>query len=144
MYPLDLHFIRSLQAGPAISRTQFLKQCAIALLAVFVDPGTALLRKPRQRFPSADSFSAHVNETFVVETASARERVILKNVARRPRSRHVEQFSLVFHGAHDLRIGDGMYRLHHPSLGTLELFIAAIGMPNNRRSAYEACFSRQL
>jgi hypothetical protein len=34
--------------------------------------------------------------------------------------------------------------LHHAALGSLELFIVPIGLPEHRHKVYQACFSRHV
>ena len=52
-----------------------------------------------------------------------------------------EHFSLVFRGAHDRVLSQGMCRMEHAELGAVVLFIVPIG-PDSRGMRYQAVFNR--
>lgn len=54
-----------------------------------------------------------------------------------------EQFSLLFTGPLDLFLPQGIYRLEHDQLGTIDLFLVPIGKDGDGYQ-YEAVFNRLL
>jgi hypothetical protein len=93
--------------------------------------------------PSAAMFRSHLNTSFRVRVRQdAHRHLILARVADGPACKDIEQFSLLFHGPADADLLHGTYAVRHPELGAFDLFIAPIGVPDRRRSVYEACFSR--
>ena len=130
-----------------ISRAAFLKSCAVALAGAFAESatlqwnlfGTERLRLDEVR---ASFFQKYLNDPFIVTVGEHRARLVLTKIDEPPVTRRVEQFSLIFHGAPGDALRDGTHAFQHPSLGKFEMFIVAIGVPNDRRRAYQACFSR--
>jgi hypothetical protein len=51
-----------------------------------------------------------------------------------------QQFSLVFRGPLDRTLAQGTYRLGHPHLGEIELFLVPLG-PDTEGMRYEAAFA---
>ena len=142
------------------SRKAFLKACGAALLGAHVEP-LALLEAAAQpsvpserplaaggfRLNDADArlFRPHLNSTFGVRSGDGtRVRLVLTEIVERPRTRNVEQFSLIFHAPAGAAVADGVHVFEHQALGGFELFIVPIGSPNGRRTVYQACFSRHL
>jgi hypothetical protein len=136
-----------------ISRLDFVRSCSIALAGAVVD-GAAMLRwnplKGRGSTPNlqlhdvrAPFFRQYLNDSFSIHSAAGhRARLILVKVDDGPATKNLEQFSLIFHGPAGEKVPDGMHTLQHPVLGSFDLFIASIGIPNDRRVVYQACFSR--
>jgi len=140
-----------------VSRGDFLALCGAAILGAGVDAsplaaaviGTADAGRPGARFRWEDAsgalFRPHVNSPFSVGTAfGARLPLVLAHVAERPIDNHVQQFSLTFHGPAGAALPDGIHSFQHAALGDFDLFIVPIGVPNGRRTVYEACFSRHV
>jgi hypothetical protein len=139
----------------SISRSAFLKLCGSALVGAGVDArvAEALMSdgRPAGRRLSGDLdvqdatasiFLPHVHTAFRLTSASGdRVRVTLAEVAERPVTRNVEQFSLIFHAPRGRALGDGIHSLEHPSLGAFDLFVSRVGA-GTRRTVYQACFSR--
>jgi hypothetical protein len=143
-----------------VSRSAFLKTLATAGLgsclrvdvlraasSIAIDAAPARADTPSGPASTADVTAAHfrpyVGDPFTINTsASERYVVTLAEVAERPVSRGVQQFSLIFHAAPDVVLGDGIHAFSHPRLGALDIFIVPIGQTNRRRSAFQACFSR--
>ena len=138
-----------------ISRAEFLKNCSIALAAALVG-GASKLRwnafkghelgaRFRLEDATASFFRRYLNDSFTVRAAGGTgTRLILANVDELPVTKNVEQFSLIFHGAAGNTLAQGTQTFHHPALGNFDLFAVAIGIPNDRRVVYQACFSRHL
>lgn len=98
------------------------------------------LRLPLETFTAA-SFRPHVDTEFTLRTPERiRGSLVLAKVTERPTSGKVAQFSLIFQGT--AGFGGGNCLLHHGTLGSLELFIVPIGVPDTRGQKYQACFSR--
>jgi hypothetical protein len=152
-----------------VSRATFLKASCLALLGARVDartllpalatpqtPPTLLTPSNRHDTKSADggfrvqdataaAFLPHVNTSFAVRSAKgAGTRLELMKVVEQPATKHVEQFSLVFHAQGGATLADGTHAVRHPALGAFDLFIAPIGGSNRRRRVYEACFTRRI
>jgi hypothetical protein len=53
-----------------------------------------------------------------------------------------EAFSLIFRGDSADALGDGTYALHHPVLGTVPLFMVAVGTGRNGQG-YQAVVDRR-
>ena len=89
-----------------------------------------------------DTFSGHVGTKFLMlygdsQTAEL-ELMSVTDVGSSPRQ---SQFSLVFLGPHGAPIAQGIYRIEHENLGTLDLFLVPIGRDKSGVS-YEAIFNR--
>jgi len=92
---------------------------------------------------TASSFQECLNDSFTVTVGGeSRVQLVLAKIDEPPVTKHIEQFSLIFHGAPGDPLPDGTHAFQHRSLGKFEMFIVAIGVPNNRRRLYQACFSR--
>jgi hypothetical protein len=138
-----------------VSRANFLKSCSIALAGAFVGGAAKLRWNPfeghqraarfRLQDATASFFRNYLNDSFTVRPAGEdRTPLVLVKVDECPVTKNVEQFSLIFHGPAGERVRDGTHSFQHPALGNFELFIVAIGIPNDRRVVYQACFSRHL
>jgi hypothetical protein len=135
-----------------ISRLDFVRSCSIALAGTFVDGAAMLCWNPlkgrgstpnlRLQDAGASLFRQYLNDSLTVHSAAGRTRLVLVRVDDGPATKSVEQFSLIFHGPAGEKIPNGMHTLQHPALGSFDLFIASIGIPNDRRVVYQACFSR--
>jgi hypothetical protein len=102
-------------------------------------------RIARFRLEDTDAtfFRQYLNDSFMVQSAGATPtQLVLARIVERPVTKNVEQFALIFHAAPGQSIPDGTYPFQHAALGDFELFIVAVGIPNERRAAYQACFSR--
>lgn len=143
-----------------MSRAAFLKVCGLALLGVRAD-ARALLDSGAQswratapdgadepfqlRSVDAERFRQQLNTSFTVRAADGtRASFVLVNVLERPITKNVEQFSLIFHAPAGTTVSQGTHGFQHHGLGNFDLFIVPIGAPNDRRTVYQACFSRHL
>jgi hypothetical protein len=91
------------------------------------------------------SFREHLNTPFEVRSSNgATGRLVLVEVAERPVTRNVAQFSLILHAPQGESVPDGTLAFRHPAFGEFELFITRIGPTLTKRgcAAYQACFSR--
>jgi hypothetical protein len=143
-----------------VSRATFLKAFGTAIVGAGVDARTLVasaaglsnvpeLPRAGGRFTVLDAeaahFRPHLNTSFSVHSAGgASARLVLVEVAERPITRDVEQFSLIFHAPAATTLPQGTHAVHHHVLGDFDLFIVPIGAPNGRRTVYQACFSRHL
>ncbi len=141
-----------------VSRATFLKALGTAMIGAGVDARTLLasaaglsnlpeLPRAGGRLGLLDAeaghFRPHLNTSFAVNAADgASARLVMAEVAERPITKNVEQFSLIFHAPAATTLPQGIHGFHHPALGDLDLFIVPIGAPNGRRTVYQACFSR--
>ena len=107
--------------------------------------GHDLVARFRLEDASASFFRQYLNDLFTVRPAGRTgTRLVLAKVAELPVTKNVEQFSLMFHGAAGDTVPDGTHTFQHPALGNFDLFIVAVGIPNDRHVTYQACFSRHL
>ncbi len=114
---------------------------------VLLGPSLSLGLRPSPALESltADFFKPHIATEFSMYPAEGKKSLlVLAKVTEKPLQRNVAQFSLIFHGAAETGIGDGIYLFRHPILGSFDLFIVPIGSPDSRRRVYQACFSRYL
>jgi uncharacterized protein DUF6916 len=138
-----------------VSRSNFLKVCAMALMGAGVDlralealapmPGTTVAPAAPLRLDVATAtfFRQYLGTAFEMGSPSGdRVRLRLAEVTERPITKNVEQFSLIFHAPPDRSLSDGLHSIHHESLGAFDLFVVPVGAPNRRRTVYQACFSR--
>lgn len=92
---------------------------------------------------SASQFLPYLKDSFTVRVGALRStKLVLAEVDERSNTKNVAQFSLTFHARPQDLLSDGTYEFTHRSLGSFHLFIVKIGIPSDRRSVYEACFSR--
>ena len=123
-----------------MTRGVFLESCALALAALCTDARTLFGGPLRIAEATHETFAPHVGSTFDV----GGRRLKLVEVAVRPATRHVEQFSLIFHGPGGDALPDGSHRTTHHALGTFDLTVIGVGMPKPDRRTYQAAFSRLL
>jgi hypothetical protein len=148
------------QRSLKVSRAAFLKACGLVLVGARVD-ASALLDSCVQpssttesdgtgglftlHSANAERFRQQLNTSFTVRAADgASVDLVLAKVSERPITRNVEQFSLIFHAPAGTTVSHGTYGFQHRALGAFELFIVPIGAPDDRRTVYQACFSRHL
>jgi hypothetical protein len=146
--------------GLTVSRAAFLKACGLLLVGVRLD-ASALLDSCAQQsrpmkadgpggpFPlqstGAERFRQQLDTSFTLRAADGDSvDLVLAKVCERPITRNVEQFSLIFHAPAGTALSHGTYGFQHRALGEFELFIVPIGAPDERRTVYQACFSRHL
>jgi hypothetical protein len=137
-----------------VSRAGFLKVCGLALVGAGVDGPVlqALVSSPTSapvpapftvHAATAAHFRQHLNTPFDVGSPDGeRSRLLLVAVTERPASKHLEQFSLIFHAPSGCTVADGLHQFRHHDLGAFELFIAPVGARHPHRTVYQACFSR--
>lgn len=89
------------------------------------------------------SFEAHLGTSFRIHYGGGNTlEVVLYEVKRHeqhPGPRH-EPFSALFRGVLTPVLPQGIYRLEHETMGTLEIFLVPIG-PDGQRMRYEAVFN---
>ncbi len=83
-------------------------------------------------FPTEANFAQHLNTNFRVELESS-QAVELKLIAVTPRAVEaheeagMERFSVTFAGPADVLLPQQIYRVTHPEMGELEIFLVPIG-----------------
>lgn len=85
----------------------------------------------------------YLHSAFEVDAAAGLVPIELVEVKEGKFSPRVENFSLLFRGPMSPFFPQGMYRLIHPKLGELSIFLVPIG-PNSGGMEYEAVFNRVL
>jgi hypothetical protein len=143
-----------------VSRAAFLKTCGLALFGARVDARTLVGMATAESNPveasgpggrlrlqdaTAALFRQHLNTAFAVRPADGTPtRMVLVKVIERPVTKNVEQFSLMFHAPAGKPAPCGTHAFQHSALGDFDLFVVPVGIPNGRRTVYQACFSRHL
>ena len=90
------------------------------------------------------SFDPYLNETFEVMTESAGTvEVELVEVSEHNRE-NLESFSLLFRGPRDSFFDQDLYKVKHPRMGELDLFLVPVVQIRQDAFYYEAAFSRLL
>lgn len=90
-------------------------------------------------------FARHVHETFRTQVDGAT--VDLELSAAEPLARgrehgtHRQPFSLIFRGPKAPPLAQQIYRLEHPAMGALEIFLVPIGPDEGGTLRYEAVFN---
>lgn len=68
--------------------------------------------------------------------------VELTEITERDDSPKLEQFSVIFHNPAGAYLPQGMYELHHETLGEITLFLVPLGPRNGRGMDFQAIFNR--
>lgn len=90
---------------------------------------------------SAAMFSEQMGTKFVVREAEQPIELELCKVTERDTSPALEQFSLLFRGPLSPVLPQGIKKMEHAALGTVELFAVPVG-PDGSGMCYEVIFSR--
>lgn len=123
-----------------MTRGAFVETCVLTLAAVCAGVSPAIGRSLSIADATASTFLPHVGSTFNVDGLGLK----LTEVAARPPTRHLEQFSLIFRGPADDALPDGSHRVTHHALGSFDLSMTAVGMQRPDRRTYQAVFTRLL
>jgi hypothetical protein len=102
-------------------------------------PDSKILSTPPEL--NAQIFRSHLHSRFQTESGGASISLELIEVEEPPTAPRLELFFVHFLGPAAPRLEQRIHRLQHDSLGTLDLFITAIGA-NDRGLIYEAVFNR--
>jgi hypothetical protein len=123
----------------------------VALSALAVGP-----REFWSQNVSLRAFAASIGERFVVWGSSSEgTRLSLELVRVREKVRRTghllhseseiagnERFSLIFQGPLETQLQQGTYRFKNGRLGTMDIFVVPVGLPDNGYQHYEAIFNR--
>lgn len=91
---------------------------------------------------NARIFAAELHTKFRTQSANAAPLELeLIEVEERESSPTIELFFVRFHGPHSFRLPQKIYRLEHEKLGTLAIFLTAIGADESG-FVYESVFHR--
>jgi hypothetical protein len=89
-----------------------------------------------------DAFAKNLNTIFRIRVDDSREiEAQLVEISEHLLSAKQERFSVVFRGPNDEFLGQGMRRLEHDELQSLDLFLVPIGR-DDQGTYYEAVFNR--
>jgi hypothetical protein len=95
-------------------------------------------------YPSRAQFASHVNSRFDVEPGNGAPLSLeLVEVEEGRSSPDHEQFALVFRAPRDMPAQQGTYRVKHPVLGALDLFLVPVGREGDDL-LLEAVFNRLI
>jgi hypothetical protein len=88
---------------------------------------------------AVEDFSPHLHTRFLVAGAGGEELELTS--ATDLSNAQLEQFSLIFTGKSSPWLPQSLYRLIHPLMGDIELFLVPVG-PDAAGMRYEAVFCR--
>jgi len=92
---------------------------------------------------NAKIFSEQLHTQFKVNSGGAGPMMLeLVEVMERDLSPKIELFTLQFRGAAAPRLAQQIHRLEHDKLGSLEIFLTAVGVDPEQRILYESVFQR--
>jgi len=88
-----------------------------------------------------EEFTKHLNTVFQIDLSES-EMVDLElvRVSEQKLSSVQERFSIVFRGANESFLGQGMRALEHDQMGRINLFLVPLGR-NEKGTYYEAVFN---
>ena len=89
---------------------------------------------------TAASFTGRLHETFTLATPGNALKLVLAEVEELGQSQHRRAFSLRFLGPSKPILPQATYRLDHPAMGSLEMFLVPLG-PKDGGMRYEAVFT---
>ena len=89
---------------------------------------------------TAESFSTRVQDAFTLATPNAALRLVLAEVEELGQGQFRRAFSLRFLGPAQPILPQAIYRLDHPVMGALEIFLVPLG-PKDGGMRYEAVFT---
>ncbi len=90
------------------------------------------------------SFEPHVNEKFEVETEEhGKLPVELVEIGEHSKE-NLESFSLLFKGDKDKLVNQKIYKVNHPKMGKIDLFLTPVVSEKQDGIYYEAAFSRLI
>ena len=90
------------------------------------------------------SFDPFVEQKFLIHLGpSERLEVELVGISEM-KCQRTESFSLLFKGPSDKVVPQRIYRMEHPEMGTLELFLAPVMVAGDPGMHYEAVFNRLI
>lgn len=101
-----------------------------------------------EKFPPQDMghdrFEACLDDTFTIDVEGGESvEATLAEVSDRgdapAEGERDRAFSLLFQGAGNVRIPQGIHRLRHPELGEMDLFLVPVG-PDDEGTRFEAVF----
>lgn len=91
---------------------------------------------------TASLFSERLGEAFQLHLDSGAALTVELSEVSAPAPDRARPFSIVFRAPGDCDLPQGIYRLEHPVIGALELFLVPIGPDRARRHRlYEAVFN---
>jgi len=90
---------------------------------------------------SSKDFGDCLETQFVADGAGGPAALLLVGLQQGANSARMESFSLLFCGPIAPYLPQGIYRLQHEKLGTMEMFLVPLG-PDGRGMQYEAVFNR--
>ncbi len=124
-------------AAAVLSGLGLLSQPLLASKALVVAETVAKLPKST---PRVEAFAAAAGSEFTVHDPSGQVRLTLHTVTAGAQAAEFNSFSLLFKGHPAQHLADDIYRVSHPRLGELEVFLSQIHRPGVTQS-YEAVFS---
>ena len=89
---------------------------------------------------TAAGFTDRLQDTFTLAMPGASLKLVLAEVEELGESQHRRAFSLRFLGPAQPILPQATYRLDHPALGSLEIFLVPLG-PKDGGMRYEAVFT---
>ncbi len=88
------------------------------------------------------NFDPHLNDIFQVHTETVGVVDIQLVEITGKKTAVTEGFSLIFHGSKDKELGQRIYRITHPKMGEMELFLVPVTYHKTDGMYYQAVFNR--
>lgn len=94
-----------------------------------------------------EDFDGHLESTLTVQleeegSCELKLEEVTHIGAKQARGASRHAFSVLFSGAEDLHLEQRIYRIEHPEIGELDLFLVPLGPdPKDGRSLFEAVFT---
>jgi Domain of unknown function (DUF6916) len=89
---------------------------------------------------TAASFTDRIQDAFVLSAPTGTLKLVLTEVEELGQSQHRRAFALRFLGPPKPILPQAIYRLDHPAMGALEIFLVPLG-PKDGGMCYEAVFT---
>ncbi|MBX7185189.1 MAG: hypothetical protein K1Y01_08615 [Vicinamibacteria bacterium] len=123
-----------------VTRKGFISSVATAVAATMTASASPALAGLLTPLSSADidAFLNHVGSAFhAAGPAGARTAVVLQGLEKLPSDKRTDQFSLFFASPSGDLMPEGLYRMHHSTLGAFDIFL----VPGGKKAALRADFS---
>ena len=99
--------------------------------------------EPMNELPARDAFFACLNTSFHLGEPGQDVGLLLTQVSEMKTSHAAQTFSILFHGPQECFLPQRIYRLAHPKLGEIDLFLVPVAEQAGG-FVYQAVFNQLL
>jgi hypothetical protein len=132
------------------TRREFLLTCGVLASGTALVPVIALASRPVSlQVPlgemSALTLAEQIGTWFMVRDVAGGEiplQLTAVEACSSSTNEGHEQFSMLFAGSTSQALGQNTYPFQHAAIGSFELFIVPVGLPQSTHCLYEAAFNR--